>query len=54
MAKKNKGTRETRFIKYSIRRVKRWFTLVVWLFLLFLLIMGLIWVVPKVWNWAVG
>ena len=50
----NKGTRETRFVKYLIRRIKRYIKLTGWVFVWFLIIMAIIWVAPKVWNWALG
>lgn len=54
MANRNKGTKETRFIKYSTRRIKRLLKLTIWLFILFLLLMAIIWAVPKVWNLALS
>ena len=50
----HKPTKETKYVEYSIRRIKRYIKLTVWVFLWFLIIMGIIWVVPEVWNWALG
>lgn len=50
----HRPTRETSFVEYSVRRVKRYMRLTIWIFLWFLVIMGIIWVVPKVWNFVLG
>jgi len=51
---KDKGTRETMYVKYTTRRIKRYTILTIWIFLWFLIIMGIIWAVPKVWRLALG
>jgi len=49
-----KQSRESKTTKYYIRALKRITTVVFWLFILFLVVMAIIWAVPKVWHWALG
>ena len=51
---RQKPTRESHFTKYLVRAIKRIAKVVVWLFILFLVVMGVIWVVPKVWKFVFG
>ena len=45
---------EAYFTRYLVRAIKRIMGVLIYLFLLFILVMGLIWVVPKVLNLVVG
>ncbi len=54
MRRKMKPSREANLSGYIARLIKRMSKIVFWLFILFLLIMAIIWAVPKVWNWALG
>ena len=47
-------TQSAKLLEYSGRQVRRAIYLVVGLFVLFLIVMSVIWVVPKVWHWALG
>lgn len=49
-----KESAESRTTKYWARMIKRLTKLLFWLFILYLLVMGLIWAVPKIWQWALG
>jgi hypothetical protein len=52
--KKHKETKEAGHTKYYVRALKRITMVVGWLFVLFLVVMFVVWAVPKVWNWALG
>ena len=39
---------------HNVRAIKRVTNVVVWLFVLFLVVMFIVWSVPKVWYWALG
>ena len=47
-------SREAETTRYYARAVKRIISVAFWLFILFLLVMGIIWAVPKIWSWALG
>ena len=54
MKGEKKLTKEAYINRYIVRAIKRITKVIFWLFILFLLIMAIIWVVPKVWNWALS
>ena len=54
MKGEKKPTKEAYINRYIVRVIKRVTTIIFWLFVLFLLIMAIVWVIPKVWNWALG
>ncbi|MFH1839871.1 MAG: hypothetical protein ABH849_01860 [Nanoarchaeota archaeon] len=51
---KRKASQESRTTKYWVRALRRIARVVFWAFILFLLIMVVVWAVPKVWHWALG
>jgi len=54
MRGEQKPSREAHFTRYSVRAIKRVMGVLFYLFLLFLVVMGLIWIVPKVWQMVMG
>lgn len=54
MRRKMRPSKEAIKSAYITRLIKRMSKNIFWLFILFLLIMAIIWAVPKVWNWALG
>lgn len=54
MKRENKPTKEAYFNRYIVRMIKRITKIVFWSFILFLLVMAIIWLVPKIWSWAIG
>ena len=52
--KRRRESKEARRTKYYIRAIKRIIRLVFWLVLLFLIVMGLIYIVPKIWTFVFG
>jgi len=51
---KRKSSKESRAMRYYVRAVKRFTTLAFWVFIAFCIVMGIVWAVPKVWNWALA
>lgn len=49
-----KPTKWTLMIGYYTRSIKRAIEIAFWLFVLFLVIMGIIYAVPKIWHLALG
>lgn len=54
MKYKNKPTKESLLTRYWVRLIKRVAKVVFWLFLLFLIVMGVTWAIPRVLSWALG
>jgi hypothetical protein len=54
MRRRNRKTKSAAYMEYSVRQIRRVAFIVIGLFLLFVVIMGIIWAVPRVWNWAMG
>ena len=51
---RHKESEEAKKTKYYVRAIKRLIILVVWLFIFFLVIMGIIYLAPKVWHLVFG
>ena len=49
-----KESRESNKTKYYKRALKRFIWVVVYLFILYSVVMGIIWAAPKIWHWALG
>ena len=54
MKGKKRTTKEAHFNRYLVRVIKRLTKVASWFFILFLLVMAIVWAIPKVWNWALG
>ena len=50
----NGGSNEARTVKYWVRAIKRFIVLLFWALLLFLIIMGIVYIVPKIWSFALS
>ncbi len=50
MMARRKESNESRTTRYYIRMIKRITKLLIWIFVLFLIVMGIIWVVPRIWH----
>jgi len=51
---KRKPSKESQKTGYYIRFTKRIIKLLIALFILYVVIIGIIWSVPKLWYWALG
>jgi hypothetical protein len=49
-----KSSREAKATRYYGRAIRRFVSVLFWLFILFLLAMGIVWAVPKIITWAFG
>lgn len=54
MRQEKKPSKEALRTRYYVRAVKRIVKLVWWLFVLFVIVMAVIWAIPRVLNWALG
>lgn len=55
MARRHRhSSQEAKATRYYARAIRRFISVTFWLFVLFLLVMGIIWAVPRVWYWALG
>jgi len=54
MRQERRPSKEALGSRYAVRATKRVIRLVIWLFVLFVVIMAIIWVGPKIWHWALG
>jgi hypothetical protein len=52
MKKQMKESNESRTTKYYQRFIKRLIVLALLGFVLFMVIMAIIWAVPRIWHWA--
>lgn len=50
----NRETKETSFIKYAIRTLKRVGIFLIFAFIIYVLVMIIVWAAPKIWYWALG
>ena len=50
----HKPSQEASTVRYYGRAARRLIWLIVWLFVLFLVVMGLIYIVPKIWHFVLG
>ena len=49
-----KPSKESLLTRYWVRLIKRVTKVVISLFVLFLIVMGVIWAIPRVLSWALG
>ncbi len=54
MNRQMKPSKESLWMGYFRRLIKRVIKVVLSLFILFLIVMGIIWAIPRVMNWALG
>ena len=54
MKDEKKPTKEALLTRYWARLIKRAIKVVLLLFVLFLIVMGVIWAIPRVLSWALG
>jgi len=54
MKAEKKPTSEALLTRYFVRATKRMLSVLFYLFILFLVVMGLIWIVPKIWKMVIG
>jgi hypothetical protein len=53
MAKHHK-TKSASHLEYTGRQIRRVAFIIMGLFILFVIIMAIVWAVPKIWHWAIG
>lgn len=49
-----KQSKESKTTKYWVRAMKRIIKVLIWLFILFVIVMGLVYIVPKIWHFVLG
>jgi hypothetical protein len=54
MKEEKKPSREALATRYGSRAIKRMIGLLLWAFVLFLVAVGIIWTIPRVWQFAFG
>lgn len=55
MAKNHgKKTQSASRLEYTVRQTRRVAFVVIGLFILFVIVMAIVWAVPKIWRWALG
>ena len=52
--RRRKPTQTTKAVRYYTRSIKRAIVLIGWAFVLFLVIMGVVYIVPKIWTAVLG
>ncbi len=52
--KHGRKTQSASYLEYSGRQIKRVGFVILGLFILFVIIMAIVWAVPRLWNWALG
>ncbi|MCX6741988.1 MAG: hypothetical protein NTX24_02315 [Candidatus Pacearchaeota archaeon] len=49
---RHKPSKEAEKTRYYARAIKRIVVLLIWLFVLFVIVMGIIWGIPKIWHFV--